>query len=206
MIARHQVFVFVSLLFFLSNVWKFDKKCANSTERSQLPKLLRLTIASAKSKDHVPRRGYLSPVNSIVLEIAAALFFISVTNSRQLPLGRQSVNSCTQLSFWVLGFFLLTVNRYSVNYQQSVGEFSASYQWSICELKAIDGRHKSWPIHWQPIFRLSIDCQPICSSSQLRWTGLGIYSLKFLNISFCLHTFSTENVLQKQCLIKLSLQ
>ena len=34
-----------------------------------------------KSKIHSPRRGYLSPVNSIVLEIAAALLFISVTNS-----------------------------------------------------------------------------------------------------------------------------
>ena len=41
--------------------------------------LLRLTIFSAKSKIHSPRRGYLSPGNSIVLEIEAALLFISVT-------------------------------------------------------------------------------------------------------------------------------
>ena len=43
--------------------------------------LLRLTIVSAKSKIHSPRRGYLSPGNSIVLEIETALLFISVTNS-----------------------------------------------------------------------------------------------------------------------------
>ena len=40
--------------------------------------LLRLTIFSAKSKIHSPRRGYLSPGNSIVLEIEAALLFIRI--------------------------------------------------------------------------------------------------------------------------------
>ena len=39
--------------FFLSSVIKVDKKCANSIQR--------LTIVSAKSKIHSPRRGYLSP-------------------------------------------------------------------------------------------------------------------------------------------------
>ena len=43
--------------------------------------LLRLTIVSAKSKSYSSRLGYLSPGNSIVLEIAAALLFVSVTNS-----------------------------------------------------------------------------------------------------------------------------
>ena len=39
---------------------------------------LRLTIVSAKPKIHSPRRGYLSPGNSIVLEKETALLFISV--------------------------------------------------------------------------------------------------------------------------------
>ena len=42
---------------------------------------LRLTIVSAKPKIHSPRRGYLSPGNSIVLEKETASLFISVTNS-----------------------------------------------------------------------------------------------------------------------------
>ena len=44
-----------------------------------IAQLLRLTIVSAKSKLYSPRPGYLSPGNSIVLEIAATLLFISVT-------------------------------------------------------------------------------------------------------------------------------
>ena len=43
--------------------------------------LLRLTIVSAKSNIHSPRRGYLSPGSCIILEIDVALLFISVTNS-----------------------------------------------------------------------------------------------------------------------------
>ena len=78
MMARYRVFVFVSFLF-LSIVIKFDKKCANSTQRSQSPNSQRLTIVSGKSKIYSPRRGYLSPGNSIVLVIAATLLFISVT-------------------------------------------------------------------------------------------------------------------------------
>ena len=35
--------------------------------------LLSLTIVSAKSKIYSPRRGYLSPGNSIVLEITSTL-------------------------------------------------------------------------------------------------------------------------------------
>ena len=72
MMARYRVLVFVSFLL-LSSVIKFDKKCANSTQRSQS---LRWTIAPAKSKIYSPRRVYLSPGNSIVLEIAATLLFI----------------------------------------------------------------------------------------------------------------------------------
>ena len=48
-----------------------------------IAQLQRLTIVSAKSKIHSPRRGCLSPGNSIVLEIVAALLFISVKNSCQ---------------------------------------------------------------------------------------------------------------------------
>ena len=77
MTARRRVFV-LFCFFFLSIVTKFDKKCANSTQRS----LSRLTIVSAKSKIHSLRRGYLSPSNSIVLEIETALLVISVANCR----------------------------------------------------------------------------------------------------------------------------
>ena len=45
-----------------------------------IAQLLRLTIVSAKSKIYTPRRGYLSPGNSIILEIAATLLFIGVTS------------------------------------------------------------------------------------------------------------------------------
>ena len=75
---RYRVFVFVGFLF-LSSVINFDKKCANSTQRSQSPNSQRLTIVSGKSKIYSPRQGYLSPGNSIVLVIAATLLFISVT-------------------------------------------------------------------------------------------------------------------------------
>ena len=44
-----------------------------------IAQLLRLTIVSAKSKLYSPRLGYLSPRNSIVLEIAATSLLISVT-------------------------------------------------------------------------------------------------------------------------------
>ena len=78
MMPRYRVFVFVSFLF-LSIVINFDKKCANSTQRSQSPNSQRLTIVSGKSKIYSPRQGYLSSGNSIVLVIAATLLFISVT-------------------------------------------------------------------------------------------------------------------------------
>ena len=78
MMPRYRFFVFVSFLF-LSSFIKFDKKCANSTQRSQSPNSQRLTIVSGKSKIYSPRQGYLSPGNSIVLVIAATLLFISVT-------------------------------------------------------------------------------------------------------------------------------
>ena len=77
MMPRYRVFVFVSFLF-LSIVINFDKKCANSTQRSQSPNSQRLTIVSGKSNIYSPRQGYLSPGNSIVLVIAASLLFISV--------------------------------------------------------------------------------------------------------------------------------
>ena len=60
MMPRYRVFVFVSFLF-LSIVINLDKKCANSTQRSQSPNSQRLTIVSGKSKIYSPRHGYLSP-------------------------------------------------------------------------------------------------------------------------------------------------
>ena len=47
--------------------------------KTTIAQLLRLTIVSAKSKIYSPRRGYLSPGNFIILEIAATLLFIGVT-------------------------------------------------------------------------------------------------------------------------------
>ena len=44
-----------------------------------IAQLLSLTIVSAKSKTYSPRWGYLSPGNSIVLQIAATLLFIGIT-------------------------------------------------------------------------------------------------------------------------------
>ena len=75
------VFLFVSFLF-LSSVIKFDEKCVCVCEfnsKITITQLLKLTSVSAKSTLYSPRRGYLSPGNSIVLEIAATLLFISVT-------------------------------------------------------------------------------------------------------------------------------
>ena len=56
MMPGYRVFVFVSFLF-LSIVINFDKKCANSTQRSQSPNSQRLTIVSGKSKIYSPRQG-----------------------------------------------------------------------------------------------------------------------------------------------------
>ena len=98
MMARHRVFVFVSLsfYFFISSVIKFDKKCANSTQRSHL---LRLTVVSAKSKFHSHRRGYLSPGNFTVLEIAAA----SLVNSDSCRFGGSFIE--TQARFQQTSLF-----------------------------------------------------------------------------------------------------
>ena len=78
MMPSYRVFVFAAFLF-LSIVINFDKKCANSTQRSQSLNSHRLTIVYGKSKIYPPRQRYLSPGNSIVLVIAATLLFISVT-------------------------------------------------------------------------------------------------------------------------------
>ena len=45
----------------------------------KIAQLLRLTIVYAKSNIYSPRRGCLSPGNSIILGIAATLLFISIT-------------------------------------------------------------------------------------------------------------------------------
>ena len=57
---------------------------------------MKLTIVSAKSKIHSPRRGYLSPGNSIVLEIETALLFISVTNSCRFGGSFVEIHACFQ--------------------------------------------------------------------------------------------------------------
>ena len=77
MMVRYRVFNFVSFLF-LSSVLKFERNVRIQHKDHNRP-TLELTIVSAKSKIYSPRRGYLSPGNSIVLGIAATLLFISVT-------------------------------------------------------------------------------------------------------------------------------
>jgi len=49
----------------------------------QSSNFLRLTIVSAKSENPPPRRRYLLPGNSIVLEEENALSFISITTDQQ---------------------------------------------------------------------------------------------------------------------------
>ena len=44
---------------------------------TKIAHLFRLTIVSAKSKIHSPRQGYLSPVDSTVLEIAAVHYSLA---------------------------------------------------------------------------------------------------------------------------------
>ena len=75
---------------------KFDNKWANSKQRSQSPNSWGWPLFLQSQNFYSPRRGYLSPGNSIVLGIATTLLFISVTifcrfwrsfcwNSRTLP-------------------------------------------------------------------------------------------------------------------------
>ena len=57
--------------------------------------LLRLwtIIVSAKSKIHSARRGYLSPGNAIVLEIAAAIYYSSVLSQINADFGAHFVET-----------------------------------------------------------------------------------------------------------------
>ena len=66
---------------FLSSVIKFDNKMSEVKTKITIAQLLRLTICLCKVKIYSPRRvrRYLSPDNSIILEIAATLLFIGVT-------------------------------------------------------------------------------------------------------------------------------
>ena len=80
MMARYKVLVYVTGSFlFLSPVIKFDKKCANSTQGSQSPNSWGWPLFLQSQKIYSPRRSYLSPGNSIILEIAATLLIISIT-------------------------------------------------------------------------------------------------------------------------------
>ena len=79
MIAGHWVFVFVSCFSF--KCYKVRQEMHKFNTEIPTLQLLSLTTVSAKSKIQFPRQGYLSPGNSIVLEIEVALLFISVTNS-----------------------------------------------------------------------------------------------------------------------------
>ena len=66
---------------FLSSVVKFDNKMSEVKTKITIVKLLRLTFCLCKVKIYSSRRvrRYLSPGNSIILEIAAILLFIGVT-------------------------------------------------------------------------------------------------------------------------------
>ena len=66
--------------FFLWSVLKIDKKCANSTQRSQSLNSWGWPLFLL-SQNFTLLGEVIYPGNSIVLEIAAALLFISVTNS-----------------------------------------------------------------------------------------------------------------------------
>ena len=71
-------------VFFSFKCYKVWQEMVKFNTKITIAQLLRLTIVSPKSKIHKihsHRRGYLSPGYSIVLGIAAALLFISVTNS-----------------------------------------------------------------------------------------------------------------------------
>ena len=77
MTARHRIVVLL-VSFFPFKCYKRRQEICEINIKITIVQLLRLTIVSAKSKTHSPRRGYLSPGN---LEIETALLFISVTNS-----------------------------------------------------------------------------------------------------------------------------
>ena len=78
MMARYRVFVFVSFLF-LSSVIKFDKKCANSTQRSQSPNSWAWALFLQSQKFTLQGEVIYHQVIPSFLEIAATLLFISVT-------------------------------------------------------------------------------------------------------------------------------
>lgn len=74
--------VFVLLVWFSSfKHFKDWQEMFEFNTKITIAHLLSLTIVSAKFKIYSPRRGYLSPGNSIVLEITSALLFIRVTNA-----------------------------------------------------------------------------------------------------------------------------
>ena len=66
---------------FLSSVIKFDNKMSEVKTKITIGQLLRLTFCLCKVEIYSSRRvrHYLSPGNSIILEIAATLLFIGVT-------------------------------------------------------------------------------------------------------------------------------
>ena len=80
MTTRHRIVVLL-VSFFPFKCYKRRQEMCEFNIKITIVQLLRFSIVSAKSKFHSPRRGYLSPGNSIVLEIETALLFISVTNS-----------------------------------------------------------------------------------------------------------------------------
>ena len=74
-------FFFVSLFFFPFKCYNLWQEMCEFNTKITIVQLLRLTIVSAKSEIYSLRPGYFSPGNSVVLEIAAASLFISITNS-----------------------------------------------------------------------------------------------------------------------------
>ena len=76
MMARYRVFV---SFFFCQVLQSLTINERNQNKDHNRPHTWGLTIVSAKSKIYSPRQGYLSPGNSIILEIAATLLFIGFT-------------------------------------------------------------------------------------------------------------------------------
>ena len=126
-----------------------------------IAQLLGLTVVSAKSKIHSPRRGYLSPGNSILLEITAALLFISITNScrfRGSFVENQARFQQTCLFSWFMHALPIGTTDLHSSRDHEVREhiprtwassndnfFQSNFSaWSNCE--AILGKTPNWPI------------------------------------------------------------
>ena len=120
--------------------------------------LLRLTIVSAKSKIYSPRLGYLSPSNSIVLEVAAALLFISVTNSCQfLELILLKLKHAFNRPVYVRGLCtrcgpIVTTDLHS--YTHTTRWHTTKSQLSLCTWRDCGWRNQQTQVDWFARFSL----------------------------------------------------